>query len=51
MNKCSKIVFGYILVVVLLTVSILSVNIQLRKNVRDNFYEESKHTRFEKKVL
>ena len=37
MDKCTKIAIGYILAIVLFTVLILSVRVQLHKNVREDF--------------
>jgi TctA family transporter len=37
MDKCTKIVIGYILAIVLCTVLILSIRVQLSKNVREDF--------------
>ena len=37
MDKCTKIAIGYILAIVLFTVLILSVRVQLPKNVREDF--------------
>ena len=37
MDKCSKIVIGYILAIVLCTVLILSIRVKLSKNVREDF--------------
>ena len=40
MDKCTKIVIGYILAIVLCTVLILSIRVQLSKNVREDFSSE-----------
>ncbi len=37
MDKCTKIVIGYILAIVLYTVLILSIIVQLSKNVREDY--------------
>ena len=37
MDKCTKIVIGYILAIVLCTVLILSFRVELSKNVREDF--------------
>ena len=37
MDKCTKMVIGYILAIVLYTVLILSIRFQLSKNVREDF--------------
>ena len=37
MDKCTKIVIGYILAIVLCTVLILSIRVKLSKNVREDF--------------
>ncbi len=37
MDKCTKIAIGYILAIVLCTVLILSIRVQLSKNVREDF--------------
>tara|TARA_B100001094_G_scaffold313178_1_gene350652 strand:+ start:324 stop:599 length:276 start_codon:yes stop_codon:yes gene_type:complete len=40
MDKCTKIVIGYILAIVLCTVLILSIRVKLSKNVREDFSSE-----------
>ena len=37
MDKCTKMVIGYILAIVLCTVLILSIRVKLSKNVREDF--------------
>lgn len=41
MNKYTKIVIGYTLAVILFTVLILSIRVQLRKNVEENFMNKT----------
>jgi uncharacterized membrane protein YedE/YeeE len=42
MDQCTKIAIGYILAIVLFTVLILSVRVELPKNVREDFTSESR---------
>tara|TARA_B100000073_G_C23612637_1_gene525165 strand:+ start:697 stop:873 length:177 start_codon:yes stop_codon:yes gene_type:complete len=44
MDKCTKIAIGYILAIVLFTVLILSIRVQLSKNVREYFRKDAKRT-------
>ena len=41
MVECSKIVLGYILAIILLTILVLSVRFHFIKNIRENYVEES----------
>ena len=41
MNKYTKIIIGYTLAVILFTVLILSIRVQLHKNVEENFLNKT----------
>ncbi len=40
-SKIVKIIFGYILAIILLTVFVLSVRFYFNKNIRENYVKES----------